>query len=30
MFDSPRHPYTNLILSAVPVLDPRARGRRSL
>lgn len=30
IFDSPRHPYTHLLLSAVPVLDPRARGRRRL
>ncbi|MDI3500146.1 MAG: peptide/nickel transport system ATP-binding protein [Synergistaceae bacterium] len=30
IFDSPHHPYTHLLLSAVPVLDPRARGRSRL
>ena len=30
LFASPRHPYTEVLLSAVPVPDPRARAKRML
>ena len=28
LFDDPRHPYTEALLSAIPVLDPEARKKR--
>jgi oligopeptide/dipeptide ABC transporter ATP-binding protein len=28
LFETPRHPYTEALLSAIPVPDPRARGRK--
>jgi peptide/nickel transport system ATP-binding protein len=28
LFDTPRHPYTEALLSAVPVPDPRLRAKR--
>jgi oligopeptide/dipeptide ABC transporter ATP-binding protein len=28
LFETPRHPYTEALLSAIPVPDPTARGRK--
>jgi peptide/nickel transport system ATP-binding protein/oligopeptide transport system ATP-binding protein len=28
LFETPRHPYTEALLSAIPVPDPKARGRK--
>ena len=30
LFNAPRHPYTEILLSAVPVPDPRRRAQRTL
>ena len=30
LFNAPRHPYTEILLSAVPVPDPRRRVQRTL